>query len=108
MNGSPDIASRQIRSVSCKRPSSRSCGTPNWFQKAGRKPREIVVTSRPPERLSITANCSAAFIGCTSVPTNVKLPSMTRVVSRASTVSSCSGPGNAHSGRPCRSGTCTE
>ena len=56
----------------------------------------------------MTANCSAAFIGCTSVPTNVNDPSITFDVSRARIVSSCSGPGQAHSGRPWRSGTCTE
>ena len=46
---------------------------PYWPQNIGRKPRETVVTSRPRERLSITANCSAACIGCTSVATNVNV-----------------------------------
>jgi hypothetical protein len=67
-----------------------------------------VVTRRPRDSRSITANCSAAFIGCTSVATNVNEPSITRDVSRASSVSSCSGPGNAHAPAWWRSGTCTE
>ena len=86
----------------------RSSGTPNWPQNAGRKPRETVVKRRPRERLSITANCSAAFIGCTSVPTKVNVPIATRSVSRASSVRSCSGPGKRHSSARWRSGTATE
>lgn len=72
-----------------------------------RNPRDTVVKTRPPDRLSTTENCSAAFIGWTSVRTNVKLPSATRSVSRASSVSSCSGPGKWDSVARWRSGTTT-
>ena len=83
-------------------------GIPNWPQNCGRKPRETVVTSRPRDRLSITANCSAAFIGCTSVSTNVNVPSITRDGLARQQRQQLLGAGNAHAGAPWRSGACTE
>ena len=59
----------------------RSDGTPNCPQNGPRNPRETVVANRPPDKRSMTANCSNAFIGCVKVPTNVNDPSCTRDVS---------------------------